>query len=341
MKALVCEMCGSQDLVKQDGMYICQNCGTKYAPEEAKKLMVEVTIDNSEKIKNLYQLARRAYSDKNYEDAANYYSQITVAVPNDWEAYYFSVFCKQMTCTIANIPLAATSISNCLETTSVLVLNDKNRITDKDEIEGAFVKIYESIDVFCAMILYAAADAYMKPTLDKENLRKCIRAAELLRMKGVEITDFGIHGKNTESYCIAAKKAIESNNTYRSLGGVFTEEELEYIRSRVKEINPNYDLSADSSSEKSGGGCYVATAVYGSYDCPQVWTLRRYRDYTLAETWYGRAFVHTYYAVSPTLVKWFGETAWFKNMWRPKLDKMVKELNEKGVADTPYHDRIW
>lgn len=21
------------------------------------------------------------------------------------------------------------------------------------------------------------------------------------------------------------------------------------------------------------------------YDCPQVWTLRRYRDYTLAETW--------------------------------------------------------
>ncbi|NLX93020.1 MAG: hypothetical protein GXZ02_03995, partial [Clostridiales bacterium] len=40
------------------------------------------------------------------------------------------------------------------------------------------------------------------------------------------------------------------------------------------------------------GGCYVATAVYGSYDCPQVWTLRRYRDYTLAETWYGRAFIH-------------------------------------------------
>ena len=46
-----------------------------------------------------------------------------------------------------------------------------------------------------------------------------------------------------------------------------------------------------SSSGSSSGGCYVATAVYGSYDCPQVWTLRRYRDYTLAETWYGRAFI--------------------------------------------------
>lgn len=96
---------------------------------------------------------------------------------------------------------------------------------------------------------------------------------------------------------------------------------------------------AETAESKSG--CYVATAIYGSYDCPQVWTLRRYRDYTLAETWHGRAFIYTYYAISPTLVKWFGETQWFKNMWKPKLDKMVKSLNEKGVADTPYQDRIW
>ena len=51
------------------------------------------------------------------------------------------------------------------------------------------------------------------------------------------------------------------------------------------------------SNNQNFGGCYVATAVYGSYDCPQVWTLRRYRDYTLAETWHGRAFIRTYYAI--------------------------------------------
>lgn len=92
-------------------------------------------------------------------------------------------------------------------------------------------------------------------------------------------------------------------------------------------------------SEKAG--CYVATAVYGSYDCPQVWTLRRYRDYTLAETWYGRAFIRTYYAVSPTLVKCFGRTKLFKNLCKPKLDRMVKKLNSAGVKDTPYSDRDW
>ena len=52
-------------------------------------------------------------------------------------------------------------------------------------------------------------------------------------------------------------------------------------------------------------GCYAAAC--GSYDCPQVWTLRRFRDNTLAGTWYGRAFIHAYYAVSPALVPW---TAW-------------------------------
>lgn len=89
------------------------------------------------------------------------------------------------------------------------------------------------------------------------------------------------------------------------------------------------------------GGCYVATAVYGSYDCPEVWALRRYRDYNLAKSWYGRTFIKTYYAISPTLVKWFGDTQWFKNMWKPKLDKMVKELKENGVEDTPYEDIEW
>ncbi|MBQ1257028.1 MAG: hypothetical protein IIX93_07115, partial [Clostridia bacterium] len=101
------------------------------------------------------------------------------------------------------------------------------------------------------------------------------------------------------------------------------------------------ELISKMSANESSGGCYVATCVYGSYDCPQVWTLRRYRDYTLAKTWYGRAFIRTYYAISPTLVKWFGHTDWFKNTWKPYLDRMVKKLNSIGFEDTPYNDKHW
>ena len=94
-------------------------------------------------------------------------------------------------------------------------------------------------------------------------------------------------------------------------------------------------------NHNSNQGCYVATCVYGSYDCPQVWTLRRYRDNTLAATWFGRLFIRTYYAISPTLVKWFGKTNWFKNMWRGKLDRMVRKLQAEGVESTPYDDKVW
>lgn len=89
------------------------------------------------------------------------------------------------------------------------------------------------------------------------------------------------------------------------------------------------------------GGCYIATAIYGSYDCPQVWTLRRYRDTILANTWYGRAFIKLYYAVSPVIVKLFGNSNWFKGIWKPSLDKIVDKLNSDGFQNTPYNDMQW
>ena len=62
MKAVVCEMCGSRDVIKKDGYYVCQSCETKYTPEEARKLIVEgvVKIDNSP-------FCFRLYIDKPYK----------------------------------------------------------------------------------------------------------------------------------------------------------------------------------------------------------------------------------------------------------------------------------
>jgi hypothetical protein len=101
----------------------------------------------------------------------------------------------------------------------------------------------------------------------------------------------------------------------------------------------SYNQSSHSgNNSNSGGGCYIATSVYGSYDCPQVWTLRRYRDYTLTTTLHGRLFIRAYYAVSPTLVKLFGNTTWFKCIWRNMLDKFVNHLQQEGIQDTPYQD---
>lgn len=87
------------------------------------------------------------------------------------------------------------------------------------------------------------------------------------------------------------------------------------------------------------GGCYIATAVYGSYDCPEVWTLRRFRDNVLVRSWCGRVFIKLYYGVSPALVKLFGKKEWFNKICRPVLDKIVHRLNIEGIKNTPYQDK--
>ena len=43
--------------------------------------------------------------------------------------------------------------------------------------------------------------------------------------------------------------------------------------------NPMGDYSKRlAKKRRKNNGCYVATCVYGSYDCPEVWVLRRFRD---------------------------------------------------------------
>jgi hypothetical protein len=90
----------------------------------------------------------------------------------------------------------------------------------------------------------------------------------------------------------------------------------------------------------TAGGCYVATCVYGSYDCPEVWTLRRFRDNTLAKSIIGRRFIKMYYFISPKMIKLFGQKAWFRNLWKPILNKFVHLLKLSGFNDKPYSDDI-
>ncbi len=108
-------------------------------------------------------------------------------------------------------------------------------------------------------------------------------------------------------------------------------------------LSENIDISKVVTIPKKSksNGCYIATAVYGSYDCPEVWTLRRFRDYTLAGSWYGRLFIRIYYAISPTIVKWFGNTRWFNNIWKRNLDRIVAKLRARGVESTFYEDKKW
>lgn len=78
------------------------------------------------------------------------------------------------------------------------------------------------------------------------------------------------------------------------------------------------------------GGCYIATACYGSYDCTQVLTFRNFRDEYLSQTITGRMFIKTYYALSPAFAEWLKNKHKVNTFIREKfLDKIYNCLKEK------------
>ena len=138
MKQLTCDLCGSTDLVKNDGVFVCQSCGSKYSVEEAKRMIIEgeisikgeVKIDNSKKFENLSILAYRALEVADYENAYKYFSEILTNDTDNWEALYFSVFSRSSLTNIANIGSSIRSLTNIYENTFYLLNLSNPSITD-------------------------------------------------------------------------------------------------------------------------------------------------------------------------------------------------------------------
>lgn len=128
-----------------------------------------------------------------------------------------------------------------------------------------------------------------------------------------------------------AKEASAMGSTSEQLQNAF-----EAIRQGKEEFQPYQGKNHPSSTSK--GGCYIATAVYGSYDCPEVWTLRRYRDTYLSTFALGRLFIKIYYFLSPRLIRLCGKNRLFICLWKRKLDKFVSRLREAGYSSDRYYD---
>lgn len=346
MKALQCEMCGSQDLVKDGGVFVCQSCGTKYTVEEAKKMMVEgtvdvkgtVKVDTSDELKNLYEIARRAKNSNNSESAVKYYDMILVKDPKSWEANFYVPYFSAMNCKIAEISTVAERVYNNHVTTIDII---KENLSGDDYSKAIEEVISKSIDLsnmlFNASInQFKSIDGNIRGNFSSEYMNHAFCATNIILTLGDAL--YGIDKekhrdqivslwkKGTDNLKLICSTSLDTNSTVacQSLGQSYD--------AKIKELDPDYE-------GKSYSACYVATAVYGSYDCPEVWTLRRFRDYTLDETWYGRLFIKVYYATSPTFVKYFGNVKLFKSQGKKLLDRWVAKLNSKGYESTPYKDK--
>lgn len=216
MKKITCEICGSNDVIKKDGFFECQTCGTKYSLEEVKKIVLEgnvdisgstVKVDNSGNIENYLNIAKNAYIANNLSECEVYSNKILEIDSKHYEAWWLKgklAICK------SKIEEVATYFSKALDNTPEYKVNEI-----KSEIVEEINKILSTPLRKCVEFLtppssyYGNKDFINYPPDDeakkiigeikfiKENLKELLLRCEVKELDYILLTNI---------YCIAICK---------------------------------------------------------------------------------------------------------------------------------------
>lgn len=203
MKQLTCEMCGSTDLIKQDGVFVCQTCGCKYSVEEAKRMMIEgtvdvsgstVKIDNTASIKNYLELSANAYASGNGQSAFDYANKALEIIPNNPDAWIAKMKAIEYIGTLGDLKLME------------VVEAGKNAISyaTEDKKEEIEFSVYE-YQLKRALDLLKIAMSKLQDTADIEATFKKLMAISILRAPG---TALEVDSKVVQLYDRVASEAL-------------------------------------------------------------------------------------------------------------------------------------
>lgn len=156
----------------------------------------------------------------------------------------------------------------------------------------------------------------------------------MLTMACLDICESDIPERALDPALALAERCIsETQSARRTARGHVYMADVRFLQNRFSEVLPEYrkaieldpdgeygrkamvrhaELAAEGLPDgetKTKSGCYIATACYGSYDHPDVHVLRRFRDERLSTSTFGRLFVRSYYAISPSLTRRLSPTS--------------------------------
>jgi len=165
-------------------------------------------------------------------------------------------------------------------------------------------------------------------------------------------------------YTVKAKWGAQSNQITFEYGGssgapVVEEETPEPTQTEVIEIDEEPDIDEEPVMEsaqpvcgtgtvlengvcvveekKSGGGCLIATATFGSEMAPQVQFLREIRDNTVLQTESGVSFMtgfnQFYYSFSPVIADYERENPAFKELVKLTITPLLTSLTILNYVD--------
>ena len=98
------------------------------------------------------------------------------------------------------------------------------------------------------------------------------------------------------------------------------------------EVADTFDFLRREAKDASSGGCFIATAAYGTPFVEEIVTLREFRDRVLASTQPGRALINFYYRHAPPVAEAIREREWAKTLVRGLLMPIVQAIRHPGTT---------
>jgi len=363
--AAKCPNCGADiqlDDTRETGF--CMYCGTTVIVKEA---IQTVKIDNTKNIENYKRIADTSFDAGNYADAYNYYSKILEENFDNWYAIYRRGLCSAWQSNLANprINELLSVITNALQILTKSEANFKSLL--KEPIEGVSEELLNELSEGASAVSLAknmmAKDICVFSnsfyTLSYNHFKEFINlyksgnefytrslmilelvdfAYDLADDNNVKETSVGL-GKII-SHAIASEYSYVSGRKWSEWWGryenVISTHSMSYSqKEQMKKLLTKWGdtafLETLAQKENVKSGCYIATAVYGSYDAPKVLLLRKFRDNVLAHSVFGRIFIKIYYTISPPVANKLKYAKRINKIVKNLLDHFVIWINNKNI----------
>ena len=133
-----------------------------------------------------------------------------------------------------------------------------------------------------------------------------------------------------KSYIVYAEPELDKSVDRMDTNSIQTSKDSA-IRCGEGTVLLNGICTSINKKEKTGGGCLIATATYGTELTPEVQSLREIRDNILVNTKYGSSFISTfnviYYSFSPTIADLERQNPLFADIIRTVITPMIWSLS--------------
>lgn len=368
LKAAKCSQCGANLEIKAHKDTICPNCGTKYIEEKS----INQNITNIDKQVNINIGESSRFNEQNH-------CQLILKALEKRDFYTANAISLEVLANNPENSLANMVYSCDFHFEEEYDYDYSAPYFNLDSLTNYFLENMGEVDLdFCSLVISLIKEGYPNYNGLEVCLETIFKNVNLLDCKNNEFIEFFMEAKSFHKPLHTLDILQTKLSSYRGAGlltflltdneyiAADVDEERDELKRIVKElkqyINFVYNIILNEykstsrisqeikdqisetdkqrkKQEKSTQGCYIATCIYGSYNCPEVWVLRRYRDYKLNKSFIGKLFIKIYYKFSPSVVKIFGNKKWFRNFWKNKLDKKVNKLKSLGYCDFPYSDK--